>query len=252
MLVVRPVELAGQTCCSRSTAAPSVPRNVVSGSAMLAGVGGIDGIEDLAALDREQRRLAAAEPGRVPQRPLVVGGVFVAFARGQQGPGHAGDNAVVGAAATRDTTELARLAFSGRAPAPYSPGYLAAREGAMLETAVAALSERGVKPDVLLVDAPGRDHPRRCGLALHLGVVLVLPTVGVTHRPLRASGPEPSDEPGAWTDLRLGDDVVGRWVRTRRGARPLAVHAAWHTDPSTATEVVLRVTVAARTPEPPA
>ena len=90
----------------------------------------------------------------------------------------------------------------------------------------------------MLVDGTGRDHPRRAGLALHLGSVLDLPTVGVTHRPLLADGPWPADELGARSPLVLDGDVVGFWVRTRPGTRPLAVHAAWRTDPETAVEVV--------------
>ena len=72
-------------------------------------------------------------------------------------------------------------------------------------------------PDVLLVDASGRDHPRRCGLALHLGAVLGVPTVGVTHRPLRAEGEWPDDERGATSALVLDGERVGYWVRTKRG-----------------------------------
>src|SRR5207244_4585260 len=103
---------------------------------------------------------------------------------------------------------------------------------------------------VLLVDATGRDHPRGAGLALHLGAVLDLPTVGVTHRPLAAQGERPPDERGAHAPLVLDAETVGSWLRTRPGTRPLAVHAAWRTDPETAVDVVLQSTVAARTPEP--
>jgi deoxyribonuclease V len=104
-------------------------------------------------------------------------------------------------------------------------------------------------PDVLLVDATGRDHPRRAGLALHLGAVLDLSTVGVTHRPLAAEGAWPPDERGARSPLRLGGRVVGYWLRTSAGTRPLAIHAAWRTDAVTAADLVLS-TSRARTPEP--
>jgi len=134
----------------------------------------------------------------------------------------------------------------GRAGAPYEPGLLALREGALLEAVVRALPER---PDVLLVDATGRDHPRRAGLALQLGAVLELPTVGVTHRPLAAEGEWPADERGARSPLLLGGELVGYWLRTRAGTRSLAVHAAWRTDPDTAATVVLSAS-RARTPEP--
>jgi deoxyribonuclease V len=135
---------------------------------------------------------------------------------------------------------------AGRAAAPYEPGLLALREGALLEAAGGALAE---PPEVLLVDATGRDHPRRAGLALHLGAVLDVPTVGVTHRPLVAEGPWPPDERGARSPLLLDDELVGYWLRTRPGTRPLAAHAAWRTDAEAAAGVVLAAS-RLRTPEP--
>jgi deoxyribonuclease V len=103
---------------------------------------------------------------------------------------------------------------------------------------------------VLLIDATGRDHPRRAGLALHLGAQLDIPTVGVTHRTLLAEEAWPGDERGDITPLILDGAVVGHWLRTRPGTRPLAVHAAWRTDPDTAVEVVLATLAGRRAPEP--
>jgi deoxyribonuclease V len=101
-----------------------------------------------------------------------------------------------------------------------------------------------------MVNATGRDHPRRAGLALHPGAVLGLLTVGVTTRPLVAQGAWPPDARDAMAPLLLGEEVVGYWVRTRTGARPVAVHAAWQTDAQDAVQVVLAATRRARTPEP--
>ena len=112
--------------------------------------------------------------------------------------------------------------MTGRAPAPYVAGLLALRDGPLLEAAVRRLPAR---PEVLLVNATGRDHPRRAGLALHLGAQLEIPTIGVTAQALIAQGDWPSDEPGALGLLRIEDEVVGCWLRLRRGVRPLA-HAA--------------------------
>jgi deoxyribonuclease V len=136
---------------------------------------------------------------------------------------------------------------TGEAGAAYEPGLLALREGPLLEAAVRALAG---DPDVVLIDATGRDHPRRAGLALHLGAVLDIPTIGVTHRPLVAEGEWPADEHGATSPLLLDGDGVGHWVRTRRGKRPLAVHGAWRTSPETAADVVRALSGPARTPEP--
>jgi deoxyribonuclease V len=129
----------------------------------------------------------------------------------------------------------------------YLPTLLALREGALLEQAVRALP---ITPEVLVVNATGRDHPRRAGLALQLGAVLGLPTVGVTTRPLIAQGAWPPDQRAATAPLLVGGEVVGCWVRTRAGARPVAVHAAWQTDAPAAVQVVLAAIRRARTPEP--
>lgn len=193
-------------------------------------------------LIEEQLRLGTLEP------PLWefsagarVGGVFVCFARGESGPGNAGDPAWA-AASVGDEAVVVR----GRAGAPYEPGLLALREGPLLEAAARALAEL---PDVLLVDATGHDHPRGVGLALQLGAILDVPTIGVTHRPLVADGEWPPEERGARNPLHHDGELVGYWLRTRAGRRPLAVHAAWRTNAETAAEVVLAVS-RARTPQP--
>jgi deoxyribonuclease V len=201
------------------------------------------------ALVAVQQELAAARPPpwTHTDRPSAIGACVVAFPRGKTGAGAAGDVGWAAAAVLRGPNVLAEATVSGEAGAPYAPGLLALREGALHEAAVRAL---GSAPDVLLVDATGRDHPRRAGLALQLGAVLDLPTVGVTHRPLLAAGEWPDDVRGATSDLRLDGERVGAWLRTRRGARPLAVHAGWRTAVDTAVAVVLSAAGRHRTPEP--
>jgi deoxyribonuclease V len=171
-----------------------------------------------------------------------IGGCFVCFPRGATGSGSRGDRAWAAAAAEADTAVV-----TGEAGAPYVPGLLALREGPLLEAAVRALPS---PPAVLLVDATGRDHPRRAGLATALGAVLEVPTVGVTHRPLLAAGDWPAPGRGASAPLRIGDETVGCWLRTRTGARPLAVSPAWRTDLDAAIAVVLAATRGVRTPRP--
>jgi deoxyribonuclease V len=135
----------------------------------------------------------------------------------------------------------------GLADAPYEPGLLALREGALLEVALRALP--GV-PDLLVVNATGRDHPRRAGLALHLGARLGVPSIGVTNRPLLATGASPEDRRGATSPLRIGDELVASWVTTRPGTRPLVAHPGWRTSPDQAIELLLRLTPRWRTPLP--
>lgn len=207
---------------------------------------------DLIAL---QYRLSAAARSALASDPWVVddratiGGCFVTFARGKSGPGHTGDRAWAAAAVWRAGAIQARFVAVQRVPAAYAPGLLAAREGPVLEAAVTGL---GIRPDVLLVNATGFDHPRHAGLAIHLGAVMDLPTVGVTHRPLVACGPIPDDQSrGSRAPVFVGDGCAGYWVRTRSGARPVIAHSGWRTDPETAVHTVLAATAPrARTPAP--
>lgn len=171
------------------------------------------------------------------------------FARGIAGPGAEGDPAFAAAAVLQGRRVLARAMVRGVAGAPYLPAMLALREGRLLEGAVRALDERSA-PEVLLVNASGRDHPRRAGLALHLGAVLGVPTVGVTNRLLAAEGEWPAAAAGSVAPLLLRGELVGYWLRARRASKPVAVHAAWRTDPETAVEVVRAAIRRARTPEP--
>jgi deoxyribonuclease V len=87
-------------------------------------------------------------------------------------------------------------------------------------------------------------------LALHLGAVLDLPTVGVTDRTLVATAEEPGRLRGDRVPLMIGEERVGYALRTRDGVRRLFVHAGWRTDPNTACDVVLAATTRMRTPEP--
>lgn len=205
-----------------------------------------------AELEGIQRDLAARAVQVVPWHPpadrsTVVAGLFVAYRSGQVGMGNCGDPAWAAAAALRDRQLLASALVKGAVGAPYIPGYLALREGRLLEETMRALP---CTPDVVLVNATGKDHPRGAGLALHLGAVLDLPTIGVTDRPLLAAGLEPGPHRGAAAPLVLGGEVVGFRLRTRRGVRPVVVHSGWRTGPETACAIVLTVSRRSRTPEP--
>jgi deoxyribonuclease V len=204
---------------------------------------------DRDALIAEQQRLAVALPPewRPVSRDVSIGACVVCFARGQTGMGARGDRAWAAAAVIRGQRAVGEATIDGRAGGPYEPGLLALREGPTLEAAVRALP---LPPDVLLVDATGRDHPRGAGMALHLGAVLGLPTIGVTHRPLLAGGDWPDDRRGATSPLLLDGERVGAWLRTRAGARPLAIHPGWRTTAEVAVEVAARAGSGHRTPEP--
>jgi deoxyribonuclease V len=183
-------------------------------------------------LERLQSELALIEAEQLRWSPrdtadLVVGAVFATGPRPRAGMGSDGDRAWVAACAWRAGTVVDATAVRGRFSAPYRPGLLALREGALLAR---ALSRLRLRPDVVLVDGTGRDHPRRAGLALHLGWALGLPTIGVTDRP-------------------LCDPSASVPVTSREGVRPIRVHAGWRVDLPVAVRV-LGPLLRARTPEP--
>jgi len=178
---------------------------------------------------------------------LTVASAFAAFPRGEGGPGQAGQRVVVAAVAWKDGRPLEERIVDGSSGGPYVAGLLALRCGPLLEAAIGGLARR---PDLVLVDATGRDHPRRAGLALHLGARLGLPSIGVTNRALVAGFDEPGEARGSWARLLLGDELVGYAVRTRMRARPVLAHAAWRTTPELARDVVLALSHPWRTPQP--
>ncbi len=204
------------------------------------------GREELIAI---QDRLGKArpDPWQVGDGMSSVAGCFICYPKRHEGRGEIGDPCWAAAALIREGRLNAVEILRGETSAAYEPGLLAMREGPFLEAAVQHLPQ---PPDILLVNATGRDHPRRAGLALHLGARLSLPTVGVTRNPLLAEGAWPADTRGASTYLRIGEEIVGCWLRTKCGAPPIAVHAAWRTDPETAIRIVMAVTGRWRTPEP--
>jgi deoxyribonuclease V len=195
-----------------------------------------------------QQALAAAARPPLWQPPAdpIVAGCFACLPRGLSGAGAAGDPVWAGAAEYRGRHCIGSADVRDTARGRYEPGLLALRVGPALEAAVRALPQAA---DVLMVDATGYDHPRRAGLAVHIGAVLRMPTVGVTHRTLLAAGDWPPDERSAASPLLLDGEVVGYWLRTRAGSRPVVIHAGWRTDAATAVRVVLSV-VPHRTPTP--
>ena len=186
---------------------------------------------------------SSPEPWEPAAAGMAVAGCFVCFAPTTC----PGEQTWAAATLLRKGSAMVHSLIEGEAEAAYEPGLLALREGSLLEAAVRALPET---PDVLLVNATGRDHPRGAGLAVHLGAVLDIPTVGVTERTLQAEGDWPAVERGAVSALCLEGQLVGFWLRTRRAIRPVPVHAGWRTSPSVAVQVVLQAVRKARTPEP--
>jgi deoxyribonuclease V len=130
---------------------------------------------------------------------------------------------------------------------PYVPGLLAFREVPVLARALERLSQ---VPDLLLVDGQGYSHPRRFGLACHLGLLLDLPTIGVAKSRLIGAYDEPAPQAGARAELRDGDEVVGLVLRTRERVTPLFVSVGHRVGLAEAVDWTLRLCRGYRLPEP--
>ena len=130
---------------------------------------------------------------------------------------------------------------------PYVPGLLTFREG---PAALAALERLRASWGVLLCDGQGYAHPRRLGLASHLGVLLDRPSVGCAKSRLVGRHGEVGEERGAWAPLLDGAEVVGAALRTRRGVKPVYVSPGHRLDLESAIALVLACTRGRRLPEP--
>lgn len=129
---------------------------------------------------------------------------------------------------------------------PYVPGLLSFREApAVLE----ALTKLSRQPDVLLCDGQGLAHPRRFGLACHLGVITDLASVGVAKKRLLGDHKDPPEGRGTWTELRGGGEVIGAVLRTRVGVKPVFVSVGHKISLKSAVELVMACVTRYRLPE---
>jgi len=130
---------------------------------------------------------------------------------------------------------------------PYVPGLLSFREAPAALDALGALS---LKPDLLLCDGQGVAHPRRCGLASHLGLVAGLPSIGVAKTRLLGEHREPSAGRGAWAPLVDRGEEIGAVLRTRAGVKPVYVSIGHRVSLATAVRFVMACSPRYRIPEP--
>lgn len=129
---------------------------------------------------------------------------------------------------------------------PYVPGLLTFREGPGV---LGALEQLTIWPDLLIFDGQGIAHPRRIGLAAHMGVMLDRPSIGCAKSRLTGTHAEPGDVVGDWESLVDGDEIIGAVVRSRVGVKPLYVSIGHRVDLPTAIDLVLRCTRGYRLPE---
>jgi len=130
---------------------------------------------------------------------------------------------------------------------PYIPGLLSFRE---LPVLLEAFRKLQTVPDLVLADGQGIAHPRRLGLASHLGIWLDLPTIGCAKSRLVGEAEEVADERGSSLPLFDRGDVIGWVLRTRTGVKPLYVSPGHLVDFSTASRMTLACGGGYRLPEP--
>ncbi len=132
-------------------------------------------------------------------------------------------------------------------PFPYVPGLLSFREVPLLLEAFAGLTS---EPDVIFVDGHGRAHPRRFGIACHLGLWLRRPTIGVGKSLLCGSYEPPGPRRGQWSPLVEHGEEIGRVLRTRQGVKPVFVSRGFGLPLTECVRWVLQAGPRFRLPEP--
>jgi deoxyribonuclease V len=136
---------------------------------------------------------------------------------------------------------------SGEVAFPYIPGLLSFRE---LPFLLQAFQKLETVPHAILADGQGIAHPRRLGLASHLGLWLDLPTIGCAKSRLCGEHEEPGLKRGDWTPLCVDGGILGRVVRTKDNVRPLYLSPGHKIDLQSATDIVVHCCRGYRLPEP--
>ena len=130
---------------------------------------------------------------------------------------------------------------------PYVPGLLSFRESPVALNAIKKLS---LLPDVLICDGQGIAHPRRFGLACHVGLLAAIPSIGCAKTWLTGRYSKPGRDKGDYSHLRDSGEVIGAVVRTRKDVRPLFVSVGYQISLQDSIEIVLRCCGRYRLPEP--
>jgi len=174
-------------------------------------------------------------------KPQRVAGVDVGFEQGGTVT-----RAAVAVLDFPDLTLREHAIVRRRTRFPYVPGYLSFREAPAI---LAALKKLREKPDLLLCDGQGLAHPRRFGLACHLGVLADIPSIGVAKSRLIGDHGRLLESKGAWAPLLIDGERIGAVLRTRSGVHPLYISIGHRISLRTAIKYVLLCTTKYRLPE---
>ena len=175
-------------------------------------------------------------------KPHYIAGVDVSVSRSR--------GAATGAVVVLEYPGLRLVEASvirGEVDFPYVPGLLSFREAPLVLRACQALE---TTPDLILVDGQGIAHPRRIGLASHLGLFLDMPTIGCAKSRLCGSHEVPGVEPGEYAELVDKREIIGVVLRTKIGTKPVYVSVGHMIDLPAAVHWVLECCKGYRLPEP--
>lgn len=147
----------------------------------------------------------------------------------------------------RDLSVIDQATWIGMPTYPYLPGLFALREGSCLLEAFKVLK---TSPDVILIDGHGTAHPRRFGLACHIGLSLDVPTIGCAKTHLHGEYEPVSAARGSTSPVKDGEALIGCVLRTQEAVNPVYVSPGHRFDVDSAATVVLAVSPKYRIPEP--
>ena len=191
-----------------------------------------------------QKRLASqvSRVNHIDSEPKYIAGVDIS---GEDKEGHATAAVVVLSYPDMRVVEVKRA--RKKTDFPYVPGLLSFRESPLI---LAAMERLVLRPDLIMVDGQGLAHPRRFGIACHLGLLVDLPTVSCAKSILRGKYQDLSREAGSYAELVDRDEVVGVALRTRTDVSPVYVSIGHKVDLDFAIRWTLAVCRGYRIPEP--
>jgi len=146
------------------------------------------------------------------------------------------------------TLELIEISYhSMDVTVPYIPGFLSFREGPSIMKAWGKLK---IKPDILIFDGQGIAHPRRLGIASHVGVVLDIATIGCAKNLLIGDFKEPDNKKGAFSYIYDKEEVIGAVLRTKENVKPVYISPGHKVSLESSIKISFNCTFKYRLPEP--
>ena len=194
------------------------------------------------ALEIQQRLAAQVSKRSEVTTPRFIAGVDISVGKGE--------GMATGAVVVLQYPELRVVETKvarGKLGLPYIPGLLSFRESPLT---LAACQKLTITPDLILVDGQGIAHPRRLGLASHLGLLLNTPAVGCAKSLLCGSHEAPGAEPGSYAEVVERGEIIGAALRTKPGVKPVYISIGHKVDLQTAIYWVLKCCRGYRLPEP--